>query len=110
MVTGGVWLIWNGANAVAALYGGACAMTMTALLGRKVKKLNERWKANEDQAPRFGAADAAGFVPRFLFILAAFAFGIGALKLHPVSLLITYAIVHLAYLFSLRSPAANHKN
>ena len=109
-VAGGAWWLQGAPGAWAALYGGACAIVMTVLLGRKIQKLDRRLKQHSEEEGNIGFAPVAvGFIPRFLFVLAAFAAGIGWLELLPMPLLVSYAAVHLAYLFSLRPVAARTK-
>ena len=101
LVIAGTWFIWGWTNALAALYGAVCGVIMMVLLGLKISKLDERLEHEHGKNIGF-ALIAVGFVPRFLLILAAFAIGIGILELPPLPLLLSYAIIHLAYLLSLR--------
>lgn len=107
VVAGGAWQTGGTEFAVAALYGGGCAIAMMMLLGLKIRNLEQN--AERKEINNGVLLLAVGFVPRFLLVLAAFAVGIGALGLRPEPLLISYAIVHLAYLLILR-PSSQSAN
>lgn len=88
--------------ALAALYGGACAIVVMAWLAWRMAKLRARLRDNETISMSMIVAGAA---PRLLFLLVAFGVGIGLLKLHALTLMVVFALGYLAYVLSFRRGA-----
>lgn len=88
------------ASAVAALYGGGVAIINSMLLVWRVKRAGEAAKTDPKRSVYilyFGA------VERFVFALVGLAIGLGALKLDPIPLLLTFGVAQLAYFFDNQS-------
>lgn len=83
--------------AEAALYGGAIALINTLLQARRAM----RAATLAGQDARLGAIGLyAGVVERFVFTLAAFAVGMGVLRLNPPALLIGFAVAQLGFVLA----------
>ena len=90
--------------ALAAVYGGACAIVVMMWLAWRMAKLRERLRNNETITM---ATIVAGVAPRLLFVLAAFGIGIGLLKLQAMPLMVVFALGYLAYVLSFRRTASS---
>jgi ATP synthase protein I len=88
-----VWLGGRG-MALAAVFGGAIAVMNTLMLGWRVRRAAQ---ATSQDRSRGTLALYMGAVERFVFTLAAFAFGMGFLHLRPEPLLGAFAAAQLGY-------------
>ena len=95
---GGFWL------ALAALYGGACAIVIMVWLAMRIQKMLARQshQSDDSEASMNIKMLLAGLLPRFLFIIAAFGVGIGVLELQAAPMVIAFALTYIAYIFSFR--------
>ncbi|AOV18311.1 hypothetical protein BJI67_15670 [Acidihalobacter aeolianus] len=85
----------------AAFYGGAVALANTLMLVRRIGRVEATVSTN---AQREMAQLYISAVLRFVFVLAALAFGLGFLKLAPLPLIGTFVGAQAAYmLMSLRA-------
>jgi hypothetical protein len=98
LVVGGFGWFYGGAAACAAGYGGSLALASAWWLGRG---LAAGGAAAEDM-PALRRALYVGAVTRFVFVLAAFAAGMGLLQLAAVPMLTAYAACQLGYLLAAR--------
>ena len=78
---------------LAALYGGAMALINTLLLARRTRRATAM--GGTPQGQTLGLM--AGMAERMVFTLVAFGFGMGWLKLDPLSLLAAFGCAQLAY-------------
>ena len=95
-----VMLIQGWFAAVSALFGGVITLIGTGWMAYRVHRAGELTRDN----PSGGAvALFGGVLIRFVFVITALAMGMGVLKLHPVSLIIGFAITHLGYILTMPS-------
>lgn len=88
--------LWRDERAAfGAAYGGVAAVAISALLGMKIARWND--KITSGEAPHM-ASLALGFAPRFAAVLVAFWCGIGLLALPPAPMITAFAATYLAYL------------
>lgn len=88
---------------MASLYGGGLALISAWLLLLRVRKAGELAETSPKQSVYslyFGA------VQRFVLVLVALAVGMGALKLQPIPLLVSFGLAQLAYALGVGKPAA----
>ncbi len=83
---------WPAAGA--ALYGGAVAGVLSWWLGRRVARAV---RAGQD-GNAIRTALYVGELQRLVFVIAAFAFGLGVLRLAPAPLVVAFAVAQLGYL------------
>jgi ATP synthase protein I len=79
------------AEALSALYGGGCAMLLSAWLGRTVGRL------------RGLGSLYAGAVTRYALAVVCLGLGLGALKLAPLPLIVAFAAAQFGFLAGVRS-------
>ncbi len=95
-----VMLLQGWFAAVSAVYGGVITLMGTGWMAYRVYRAGELTRDN----PSGGAvALFGGALIRFVFVITALAMGMGVLKLHPLSVLIGFAITHLGYILTLPS-------
>lgn len=96
VVTASVFLAVSGPpDAVAALYGGAITLTGSWWLSRRVRRAGDLAKDN----PGSGLiALYGGALERFIYVTAAFAIGLGVLKLNVLPLMIAFIVAYLGFL------------
>lgn len=98
LAVGGFGWFYGGAAAFAAGYGGSLALASAWWLGRG---LAAGGRAAEDMSA-LRRALYVGVVTRFVFVLAAFAAGMGLLQLAAVPMLTAYGACQLGYLLAVR--------
>lgn len=93
----------GGEAAQGAVFGGLITMLNTVLLSRRIELLGA---VPTGDVKRGLILFLAGTVQRFLLSLGLLAVGLGPLGLRPLPLLITFAVAHIGYTFSGRTPQA----
>ena len=81
----------------AAAYGGAIALLVAWMLGRRTLRAAEVAKTHPGQET---VVVYVGAIQRFVVVLVLFALGMGWLKLLPVPLLVGFAVAQLGHLFN----------
>lgn len=95
-----VMLLQGWFAAVSAVYGGVITLFATGWMAYRVYRAGELTRDN----PSGGAvALFGGALIRFVFVITALAMGMGVLKLHPLFVLLGFAITHLGYILTLPS-------
>ena len=98
LVVATVFLIVQGwFQGFSAVYGGAMTMAATWWLGRRIRRAGELGRANPS---RGGLVLYTGVAQRFVFIVVAFAVGMGVLKLSPLPLLAAFAAAQFGYVLA----------
>ena len=102
VVTTSIFAVVNGqSDALAALYGGAITLVGSWWLSRRVRRAGDLAKDN----PNAGViALYGGAIERFVYVTAAFAIGLGALKLSVFPLMTAFVVAYLGFLVA----AINH--
>ncbi|MGH8272214.1 MAG: ATP synthase subunit I [Gammaproteobacteria bacterium] len=85
----GFFVAYGAPSAAAALYGGAIAMALSALLA---------WRMQRASRPGASAAGLyLGAMERMVFVAAAFVLALAVLKLAPLALIVAFVGAELAY-------------
>jgi len=93
-----VFALLQGRMAVlSAAFGGGGAVVMSGLLALRITYLNRRLEQNKAVTV---ATIMLGFAPRLLLVLMIFWAGLSVFGLAPLPMIITFALVHLGYLFN----------
>lgn len=83
---------------VAAIFGGLIAVIATAMSANRMQRASRL----AYQQPGLGVANLyTGATLRFLFVILAFALGLGALKLPAIPMILSFAIAQLGFLLPL---------
>ena len=96
----GYALLQDQAAAQASAFGAVAALVMSALLAFKIKHLNKR--LGQNKVVSVGTV-MLGFAPRLLLVLVFFWLGLSILGFAPLPMIVTFALVHLGYLFNVVS-------
>jgi ATP synthase protein I len=96
LITAAAFLAYKGsASAAAAIYGGAIAMVIAALLGWRLQRAADA--AAEAQLQ--GSMQLYwGAMERFLIVGVGFAVGIAVIKLPPLPMIVAFAVAQLGFL------------
>ena len=96
LITAGAFAIFSGWLAAGgALYGGAIAVISALWMGYRIRRAGG---ANATDLGSSATVIYGGAVVKFIFAIAAFAIGMGVLKLPPLPVIAGFAVTQLAYL------------